>query len=392
MKPVPLGNALLELRTGPFGSLLHKADYVIGGIPLVNPMHISGGRVCVDQKYSVSSKKAAQLSSYMLKPGHIVMGRRGEIGRCAVISESDGDLLCGTGSMILVPNPTIIDSYYLAHLIQTPRARKFLESEASGATMLNLNPSAAAKLPVPLPSLQEQKRIAAILDHADELRRKRQRAIDGLNQLGQAIFHEMFGEWDGKNSNADTLLLGDHLDFLTSGSRGWAEYYRDSGGLFLRIQNVKRDELDLNDVAYVEAPQSAEARRTRVEPGDVLLSITADLGRTAVVPSDIGEAYINQHLAIIRSSHFNPRFLSAALSSPSGQRGILKRNREGVKAGLNFDDVRSVSIPKVPMETQNIFAKRLACVDLQKTAQRHALEAANSLFSSIQHRAFVGEL
>lgn len=262
----------------------------------------------------------------------------------------------------------------------------------SGSTRAKLTKGQAEKIDIPVPPLDEQKRIAAILDQADNLRRKRQRAIDRLNQLGQAIFHEMFGEWDRSGSNAEILTLGDHLDFLTSGSRGWAEYYRESGGLFLRIQNVRRDELDLNDVAYVEAPQSAEARRTRVEPGDVLLSITADLGRTAVVPNDIGEAYINQHLAIIRSRSFNPRFLSAALSSPAGQRGILKRNREGVKAGLNFDDVRSVNIPRVPLDTQHTFAERLELVDKLKSNQRLALAEADSLFTSLQHRAFRGEL
>lgn len=245
---------------------------------------------------------------------------------------------------------------------------------------------------IPLPPLDEQKRIAAILDQADQLRRKRQRALNRLNHLGQAIFHEMFGEWDRKGANVPTLVLGDHLDFLTSGSRGWAEYYRESGGLFLRIQNVKRDELDLSDAAYVAAPDSAEARRTRVQVDDVLLSITADLGRTAVIPKEIGEAYINQHLAIIRTKSFNPRFLSAALSSPSGQREILKRNREGVKAGLNFDDVRSVCIPNIPMEVQSTFADRLQNVDSLRASQAQTLAIANDLFSSLQHRAFRGEL
>ncbi|OYU74869.1 MAG: restriction endonuclease subunit S, partial [Alphaproteobacteria bacterium PA3] len=114
---------------------------------------------------------------------------------------------------------------------------------------------------IPLPPLEEQKRIAAILDQADDIRRKRQHAIERLNQLGQAIFHEMFGEWDQQDTKYSTVNLGDKIDFLTSGSRGWAEYYRDSGSTFLRIQNVKRDELDLSDVAYVDAPDTAESKR-----------------------------------------------------------------------------------------------------------------------------------
>ncbi len=250
----------------------------------------------------------------------------------------------------------------------------------------------ARKLKIPLPPLEEQKRIAAILDQADDIRRKRQHAIDRLNQLGQAIFHEMFGEWDQQDTKYSTVNLGDKIDFLTSGSRGWAEYYRDSGSTFLRIQNVKRDELDLSDVAYVDAPDTAESKRTRVQSGDVLLSITADLGRTAVIPYDIGDAYISQHLALIRAPAFDPRFLSAALSSPAGQRLILRRNREGVKAGLNFDDVRSVCLPDVPIEVQREFTSRVQTVDEIKITNRSTLTRTSAAFASLQHRAFTGQL
>ena len=87
--------------------------------------------------------------------------------------------------------------------------------------------------------------------------------------------------------------LGTLLTFLTSGSRGWAAHYAAEGDLFLRIQNVGRNKLLLDDTAFVRAPDTAEARRTQVQAGDVLLSITADLGRTAVIPDDIGRAFIN---------------------------------------------------------------------------------------------------
>ena len=124
----------------------------------------------------------------------------------------------------------------------------------------------------------------------------------------------------------------------------------------------------------------------------MLLSITADLGRTAVVPADIGEAYINQHLAIIRSAALGPRFLSAALASPAGQADILKKNREGVKAGLNFDDVRSIQIPDAPLREQRTLAERLAEVDKLKFSYSTDLSKLDALFASLQHRAFTGEL
>lgn len=276
--------------------------------------------------------------------------------------------------------------YLLQHITERVKAA------GRGISMLHMTKGGMEDWEVEIPPLDEQRRIAAILDQADELRRKRQQALTRLNQLGQAIFIEMFGEWDRPGANVQTLQLGDHIDFLTSGSRGWAEYYSDDGALFLRIQNVRRDELDLADVAFVQAPATAEANRTRVQSGDVLLSITADLGRTAVVPEGLGEAYINQHLAIIRAKRFDPRFLSAALSSPSGQRLILKRNREGVKAALNFDDVRSVLIPDASADRQREYGTRANAVDGLKKSEIAALAEAEKLFTALQHRAFTGQL
>jgi type I restriction enzyme, S subunit len=182
------------------------------------------------------------------------------------------------------------------------------------------------------------------------------------------------------------------LEFLTSGSRGWASYYAESGDLFLRIQNVRWDELLLDDIAFVKAPISAEATRTKVKAGDVLLSITADLGRTAVVPEGISTAYINQHLAILRPKSIQSRFLSAYFTSPSGRRQVQGRNQQGVKAGLNFDTIRSFLIPCPPSSLQKEFAQRVEAVEKLKATHRASLSQLQALFASLQHRAFRGEL
>jgi type I restriction enzyme S subunit len=130
----------------------------------------------------------------------------------------------------------------------------------------------------------------------------------------------------------------------------------------------------------------------RVQVGDVLLSITADLGRTAVVPEGLGEAFINQHLSILRSSKIEPRYLSAAISSRGGQIEIQAKNREGVKAGLNFDDVRSLKIPDADIHLQRAFAARVTEIDRLKANHRAHLAKLDALFASLQHRAFRGEL
>jgi type I restriction enzyme S subunit len=224
------------------------------------------------------------------------------------------------------------------------------------------------------------------------LRTKRRAVLAQLDTLAQAIFIDMFGDPSTILDKWPNKKLGELLYFLTSGSRGWAEYYSDAGDLFLRIQNVKRDQLSLEDIAFVRAPDTAEAKRTRVEPGDVLLSITADLGRTAVVPEGLGPAFINQHLSILRTRSLVPRFLSAFLSSPVGQRQVSGRNRHGVKAGLNFDDIRSLIIAVPPLGNQRDYAGRVATLEKFKATSRASHAELDALFASLQHRAFRGEL
>ena len=316
------------------------------------------------------------------KSGDIILGIRASIGEKVL---SDGIYCLGRGVAGLRPH-TQLDGRFLWHWLThiTP----VLMSKAKGATFKQVNREDIGELDIDLPPLPEQRRIAAILDQAEALRTQRRAALAKLDTLAQSIFIEMFGDPLTVLGKWPITKLGHILEFLTSGSRGWATHYSESGDLFLRIQNVRRDELDLEDVAFVAAPDTAEARRTRVEPGDVLLSITADLGRTAVIPEGIGIAYINQHLSIIRQKELVPRFLSAFLASPMGQQQVLGRNKQGVKAGLNFDDIRSITIPLPPMPLQKKYAERLQAIEGEQAKHRSSLITISKLFASIQHRAF----
>jgi type I restriction enzyme S subunit len=290
----------------------------------------------------------------------------------------------------VVPDPARVDKRYLRYCLKV--ALLEMQRHLHGATMQHVNRGEFLSTKIPLPPLAEQKRIAEVLDKAEELRSKRRAALAQLDSLTQSIFLEMFGDPASILQKWPSSKLGELLEFLTSGSRGWAEYYSESGDLFLRIQNIRRDQLLLDDIAYVKAPDTAEAKRTRVQAGDVLLSITADLGRTAVVPEGLGTAYINQHLSILRTKALVPRFLSAYFASPAGERQVFGRNRQAVKAGLNFDDIRSFLIPVPPIELQHEFAERVTAVEKLKATQRASLAELDTLFASLQHRAFRGGL
>lgn len=286
--------------------------------------------------------------------------------------------------------PNILNDRFLFRWLEY-KNNDFL-TDGRGIAQKNLSATYLRTLKIPLPPLAEQKRIAAILDQADRLRRQRQAALDRLSQLGQSIFYDMFGEWNNTSDKWEMVELGDKLDFLTSGSRGWAKYYSDTGAKFIRIQNVKPGHFDSSDLAYVNAPISAEAKRTKVQPGDVLMSITADLGRAAVVPDDLGLAHINQHLVILRSKSFNPHFLAHALTTPFSQRNIERKNNGGTKAGLNFSDVRTLKIIYPPKKQQDKFANRLSTYEQFGIKFKKSLDFSNTLFSSLQQRAFRGEL
>mgnify|MGYP003199790035 FL=1 len=146
------------ISTGPFGSMLHKEDYVPEGIPVVNPANIINGGIIPLQSMMISEITAQRLSSYRLTTGMIVMGRRGEMGRCAIVGEAENGWLCGTGSFFMTPSPFVY-SLYLILFFASPYAKNYLGGASIGETMNNLNHNILKSIPVPLPPFAEQQRI-----------------------------------------------------------------------------------------------------------------------------------------------------------------------------------------------------------------------------------------
>ena len=188
--------------------------------------------------------------------------------------------------------------------------------------------------------------------------------------------------------------------FVTSGSRGWARYYSDEGSLFLRVGNLDHGSirLDLEDVQHVNPPHGAEGTRTKVAGGDFLVSITADVGMIAIAPAELGEAYINQHVALARPVNgFNREYLGWYLAAEHcGQKEFLRLQRGATKAGLGLDDIRSVPVPLPPLtEQQRIVAevdRRLSVVEELEAVVNANLQRVTRLRQSILQRAFEGSL
>jgi type I restriction enzyme S subunit len=190
------------------------------------------------------------------------------------------------------------------------------------------------------------------------------------------------------------------FSYVTSGSRGWAKYYSNTGSIFLRIGNLDRNSvyLKLEDIQRVIPPDSAEGRRTRIQKNDILISITADIGSIGYVCEEIGDAYINQHIALARPvQNLNPKYIAYFLHSQTGgKKQFEKLHRGATKIGLGLDDIRSIAIPLPQLPEQHEIAKRIdtlfAFADSIETRVAAAREKTERLRQSILTKAFSGEL
>ena len=176
------------------------------------------------------------------------------------------------------------------------------------------------------------------------------RGIDKAGNIRSEATHEFKDSLLGRIPMAwEVKTLASVSEFITSGSRGWAQYYSVEGATFIRIGNLTREHINLrlDDIIHVQPPESSEGKRTSVLLGDILISITADLGIIGVVPANLGEAYVNQHVALLRPKETGElsRFWGWYLSSRRGQVQIEKLNESGAKAGLSLPSVGNLLVP-----------------------------------------------
>ena len=188
----PLADASDEIQIGPFGSLLHQEDYVPDGIPLINPMHIKDGKIVPGLDQGITQQKFDELPIYQLKAGDLVMGRRGEMGRCAIVTAEHGPLMCGTGSLYIRPNATTATATYLFHVLTSASMKAKLEEFSLGATMPNLNRGIVAGLRVSLPPLPLQQTFATRIASIEALKATHRRALAALDALFASLQQRAF--------------------------------------------------------------------------------------------------------------------------------------------------------------------------------------------------------
>jgi type I restriction enzyme S subunit len=189
-------NVCEEIQIGPFGTQLHRHDYISNGIPLVNPTHIQKGEIVPDMDLTITKEKFKELSNYHIKVGDVIMGRRGEMARCALVGEKENGWLCGTGSLFFRPNTKKVHPQYLYWVLSNSNTKTYLENQAKGSTMSNLNLNIVKNIPFPLPLIDEQKRIVKKVEQlfafADKIEARYTKAKAMLDKLPQSILAKAF--------------------------------------------------------------------------------------------------------------------------------------------------------------------------------------------------------
>jgi type I restriction enzyme S subunit len=270
----------------------------------------------------------------------------------------------------------------------------------SGTTRLKLTKGAMGKIPVPVAPLPEQRRIVSAIEtqlgRLDAAVARLYAAKAKLKRYKQAVLKAAV-----ENTGFETEEeLGSLAELVTSGSRGWAEYYAESGDIFIRAQNLKYDALDFDDIAYVQLPKKVDGLRTQVQMNDILITITgANVTKTALVTEEPdGRAFVNQHIALVRMKDPSQApFVFRWIISPAHGRGILEKLAYGAgKPGLNLSHIRDLSIPIPSPKEQAKAVAKLEAIDAANDELEATLDAqllqSTRLRQAVLKRAFEGRL
>ena len=318
----------------------------------------------------------------------IVIGRKGSFGE---VHYSPG------------PCSPIDTTYYItqeqtkAYLPWLARRLRCLDLDQlnRAAAIPGLNRADAYRQTLLRPPLDQQKRIAGILDAADALRAKRREALAQLDTLLQSTFLDMFGDpvtnpmgWEMVNGGRVSRRLTVGIVVKP------ASYYQPTGVPAIRSLNVRTNKIEIASLVYVSAENNeGRLKKTRVWKDDVLLVRSGQPGTAAVVPAELDGVNAIDILILTPDQHVaHPVYLSNYFNSAGGKRMVLGAQRGQIQKHLNVGSLRSAPIPLPPLDLQCRFAAIVESVECQKASQRAHLDELDTLFASLQSRAFRGDL
>ncbi len=360
-----------------------ELEYYVGG------EHFDNGEVVVSKRGVIKESTIGPAFHMRFEPGDVLLMSRNPHLRKAGVVDFEG--ICSDVSYVCrTKDAGILSQRYLPFIFQSDHFWNFAEENKKGSTNFFLNWSDFEKYEFDLPDIEKQNELAELLWSAVYTKMAYQKLLYQTDELIKSQFIEMFGDPMDNTKSLPVHQLSDFISFLTSGSRGWAKYHSDDGEWFITIKNVKDCKISLENVQCIIAPRNAEAERTRLKEGDLLISITADLGRTGVVTKEIADhgAYINQHLTCIRldKNVLDPLYVAYFMESEAGKKQFFEKNLSSVKAGLNFDSIRTLQILVPPLEEQKQFITFVQQSDKSKFELKKSIEKLEGVIRTIQQQ------
>ena len=399
---------VVTLKTGPFGSAVHQSDYVNGGTPLINPTHIKSGRLVPDFSVTVTPEKLTELNEYKLVEGDVVMGRRGEMGRCAVAPKTAEGWLCGTGSVIARPT-NAITPHFLQRFLSSPETVRALNGDSVGSTMVNLNQKILLSLSIDLPPLAEQKRIAdkldTVLTRVDAVNTRLARVAPLLKRFRQSVLAaatsgRLTEDWRGGAMDWTSVPAAEICEKVQSGGTPKAGF-AEAGVPFLKVYNIvdQRVAFDYKPQFVSQAIHESELRKSQVFPNDVLMNIVGPpLGKVAVVPADHSAWNINQAITLFRpSTKITSQWIYILLCEGAPIRDVLARTKGSVgQVNISLSQCRAFEFQVPSVEEQTEIVRRVetlfAFADRLEARLALAQTAATRLTPALLAKAFRGEL
>lgn len=390
---VPLSSAFEFIRNGMNVKQVPDA----GGLPITRIETISDGTINPG-KVGFAGLEYPESSRWILRSGDILFSHINSfehVGKCAVYRGEPEELVHGMNLLCFRPDQGRITSEYAKHLLRSKRFRIQLERFINKAVnQASVSIGNLSSIPVELPPLEEQGRIAAILDQAEELRAKRRAAIALLDQLPQAIFLDMFGDPATNPMGWPIRCVGDLLESANYGTSGKA------GGVgkwpILRMGNLTTEgHLDLSELKYIDL-SPAEVPKYTVEKGDVLFNRTnsSDLvGKTALYNLDQRMAYAGYLVRLRVAEPVAPEFLAVFMNLAYTKK-VLRGMAKSIvgMANINAKEVQTITLPVPDVSLQHEFASRVKGINRTKVIHQSALVELEALFSSLQSKAFEGDM
>lgn len=323
------------------------------------------------------------------------------IRRAWVVGPDRGNRQIGSGEWIVFRHPQVHPDYLRHYFLADGFHAQFMQTVAGvGGSLLRARPSAVYQIEIPLPPLEDQKRIAALLDKADALRRKRQEALRLTDDFLRSTFLDLFGDPEKHGWPMETVedMLAARPNAIRTGPFGSQllhSEFVDSGIAVLGIDNAVKNEFRWGKPRFISEEKYEQLRRYTVHPGDVIITIMGTVGRCAIVPADIPTAINTKHLCCLTldRSKCLPYFLHTYfLTHPIARRYLGQSAKGAIMDGLNMGLIKALPVPKVPLLLQQRFSD--IANQVQKTALRSAkaCQETETLFSALQQRAFSGEL